>query len=164
MCALYFLISVKHSTQCLIARPLLQKLRDLSVQPHILKWLTYYLSCRNQYVCVRGPSSDLLLVFLKVQSLGLCCSSSTLITSPGSLCLQALCLSVLMTCYSIVPSPRIYSEFLQEDINNFSVWATSNCLNINASKCKCMIISKRSQPTLPNSLLLVSVLTLRCLA
>ena len=38
-------------------RPLLQKLKNINVHLHILRWITNYLSNRNQYVCVNGSSS-----------------------------------------------------------------------------------------------------------
>ena len=44
-------------------RPLLQKLKDLKVHSHILKWLTHYLSFRHQYVCVNSSLSDILPVY-----------------------------------------------------------------------------------------------------
>ena len=39
-------------------RLLLQKLKDVNVHPHILKWIMHYLFKRSQYVCVSGSSSE----------------------------------------------------------------------------------------------------------
>ena len=42
--------------------PLLQKLKDIGLEQHILQWLTSYLSDRQQHVVVDGATSNASLV------------------------------------------------------------------------------------------------------
>ena len=62
ICAVFF--DFRKAFDTVSHRPLLQKLmiKDLNVHPHILRWLTHYLSFRRQYVCVNN-SSDILPVY-----------------------------------------------------------------------------------------------------
>ena len=61
-CVFFFMITARLLTQFPMYRPLLQKLKNINVNPHILRWITHYLSNRRQYVCVNGSSSDVLPV------------------------------------------------------------------------------------------------------
>ena len=158
VCAVFF--DFRKAFDTVPHRPLLHKLHDLSNQPHVLKWLTCYLSSRSQYVCVRGSSSDLLPVTSGVPQgsvLGPLLfiiyidSITTVPLSAGSLSLYA----DDMLLYHPITSMTDF-DLLQEDINNLSAWSANNYLNFNASKCKFMIISRRSHPTLPISPLLIS--------
>ena len=157
VCAVFF--DFRKAFDTVPHRPLLHKLHDLSVQPHVLKWLTCYLSSRSQYVCVRGSSSDLLPVTSGVPQgsvLGPLLfiiyidSITTVPLSAGSLSLYA----DDMLLYRPITSMTDF-DLLQKDINNLSAWSANNYLNFDASKCKFMIISRRSHPTLPISPLLI---------
>ena len=60
ICAVFF--DYRKAFDSVPHRLLLRKLRDLKVNFYILKWITVYLTNREQYVCVDGSSSDVLPV------------------------------------------------------------------------------------------------------
>ena len=45
---------------------------------------------------------------------------------------------------------------LQFDVDSLCVWTDEHCLNLNTVKCKYMVISRKRQPTLPSSLIVVN--------
>ena len=141
-------------------RPLLQKLKDLNVHSYILKWLTNYLSFRYQYVCVDSYSSDVLPVYSGVPQgsvLGpllfiVYVNDITMIPlSDGTISLYAD--DILL--YRPIYTHNDY-HLLQGDVNNICTWADINNLKFNSTKCKYMIISRKKQPTIPVSPLLIN--------
>jgi len=155
--ALYFLTktfdTVPHG-------PLLQKLKNLNVHPHILRWLTHYLSFRCQYVCVNNSSSDILLVYSGVSQgcvLGpllfiVYVNNITMIPlSDGTMSLYA----DDIVLYRPIYTPADYHQ-LQGDVNNLCTWTDGNNLKFNVTKCKYMIISRKKQPITPNSPLFIN--------
>ena len=141
-------------------RPLLQKLKDLNVHSHILKWLTHYLSFRHQYVCVNSSSSDILPVYSRVPQgsvLGpllfiVYVNDITMIPlSDGTMSLYAD--DILL--YRPIYTSADYHD-LQGDVNNLCAWTDGNNLKFNATKCKYMILSRKKQPIIPNSPLLIN--------
>jgi len=134
-------------------RPLLQKLKNINVHPHILRWITNYLSNRNQYVCVNGSSSDVLPVISGVPQgsvLGpllfiFYINDITMVPlSDGTMSLFADDLMLYRPIYSATDY-----HLLQMDIDKLSVWSDNNLLKFNGRKCKYMTISRRKQPSLP---------------
>ena len=134
-------------------RPLLQKLKNCNVHPHILRWITHYLCKRSQYVCVNGSSSGVLPVTSGVPQgsvLGpflfiFYIDDITMVPlSDGTMSLYADDLVL----YRPIHSATDY-HLLQIDIDNICVWSDDNLLKFNGRKCKYMIITRRKQPSLP---------------
>ena len=133
-------------------RPLLQKLKNCNVQPHILRWITHYLCKRSQYVCVNRSSSGVLPVTSGVPQgsvLGpflfiFYIDDITMVPlSDGTMSIYADDLVL----YRPIHSATDY-HLLQIDIDNVCVWSDDNHLKFNGRKCKYMIITRRKQPSL----------------
>ena len=56
--------------------------------------------------------------------------------------------------YKVIQSPLDYQS-IQDDINTICLWIEDNNLKLNASKCCYVLFSKKSQPCLPNTQLLI---------
>ena len=139
---------------------LLQKLKDLNVHSHILRWLTHYLSFRHQYVCVNSSSSDILSVYsgvLQGSVLGpllfiIYVNDITMI--PLSDRTMSLYADQILLYRPIYTSADYHD--LQGDVNNRCTWTDGNNLKFNAIKCKYMIISRKKQPIIYLTLPLLS--------
>ena len=134
-------------------RPLLQKLKNCNVHPHIIRWITHYLCKRSQYVCVNGSSSGVLPVTSGVpqgsvlgpfQFIFYIDDITMVPLSDGTMSLYADDLVL----YRPIHSATDY-HLLQIDIDNICVWSDDNLLKFNGRKCKYMIITRRKQPSLP---------------
>ena len=134
--------------------PLLQKLRDISLNQHILQWIASYLSNRQQYVVVGGASSESTPVLSEVSQgsvLGpllfliyINHVSSLNITDGSKITMYAD--DILL--FKSIDHPDAYSD-LQRDINTIHE-CTSTChLTLNPSEYKCIVVSKRRQPHRP---------------
>ena len=133
--------------------PLLQHLKDIRLNSHILRWISSYLWCIKQYVVVEGASSSttsvpsgvpqgsvlgplLFLTYINcVADLGF---------SDGPMYADDILLWKPIKCSSDYVS-------LQADIDNISNCIRILYLSLNSSKCKYIIASRKRQPTLPSS-------------
>ena len=150
ICAVFFDFSKAFDT--VPHRPPLQKLKDLNVHSHILKWLTHYLSFRHQYICVNSSSSDILPVYSGVPQgsvLGpllfiVFVNNITMIPlSDGTMSLYA---DDILLYHPIYTSADYHD--LQGDVNNLCSWTDGNNLKFNATKCKYMIMNlERNSPS-----------------
>ena len=131
-------------------RPLLQKLKNWvynahSVHPHTLRLITHYLCQRSQCVCGNSSSSGVLPVINEVPQ-GLCWTILVYFyindTTMVPLSDDGVCHSMLI---SALPP---YSH-------NLCVWKmilTTSVYGLMITFwCKCMIISRRKQPSLPDT-------------
>ena len=57
--------------------------------------------------------------------------------------------------FKVIQSPLDYQS-IQDDINTICLWTEDNNLKLNASKCCYVLFSKKSQPCLPNTQLLIN--------
>ena len=55
-------------------------------------------------------------------------------------------------------------QALQIDINSLYCWANNNLLTFNAIKCKYMTVSRKKQPTLPSSPIMIKGASLECVS
>ena len=129
----------------------IQKLRDLIVHPHILRWLTHYLSFRQQYVCVNNSASSILPVCSGVPQgsvlgplLFIVYVNDITMTplSDGTMSLYAD--DILL--YRPIYTPTDYHH-LRGDVHNLCTWTDRNSLKFNANKFKYMIIIIQEEVT-----------------
>ena len=139
--------------------PLLQKLKDIGLEQHVLQWLTSYLSDRQQRVVVDGATSNV---------------SPVLSGVPQGSVLGLLLFLVYINCVSLplsegsrismyaddillskpINHPDNYDD-LQRDIDAIQE-CISNChLTLNPSKSKYLIACRRRQPHLPPTRLFI---------
>ena len=60
-----------------------------------------------------------------------------------------------MAVPAVVAPTALYYD-LQVDVNNLCAWTDGNNMKFNATKCKYMIISRKKQPIIPNSPLVIN--------
>ena len=141
-------------------RPLLNKLKSLDVSCHILRWVADYLTSRSQCVVVEGDNSDvtqvlsgvpqgsvlgplLFLIYIdEISSIPLSSGSSRVIYADD------VCI------YRPISSCSDF-RYVQEDVETVEEWSAENFLNLNPSKCKYMLISRKRIPNVPDVPLLL---------
>ena len=150
VCAVFFDLSKAFDS--VPHKPLLDSLSSLSLPPHLLLWFHSYLCNRTQQVIVNGSSSSRspavsgvpqgsifgpLLFILYINDLSFLPFSS-----------------VNLTLYAddILLSHTISSPFcmhsVQSNINLITSWLSTHLLNVNASKTKYMIVTRKPSPFL----------------
>ena len=127
---------------------------------HILKRIASYLCKRTQYVCVGGATSQQQPVISGV---------------PQGSVLGPLLFNFYINDFSLVPltagTMSLYADdvmlyrlirsqidflALQVNVDQLCVWTDENCLNFNTVKYKYMVISRKRQPTLPSSPIVIN--------
>ena len=116
---------------------LLTKLHKCGISGKLLKWLHAYLTDRSQCVCINNQLSDLLpvtsgvpqgsilgplLFAIYINDLPACIGSSR----PLLFADDTKCFKTISRCSDI--------SSLQQDLNQLSIWSTTNCLLFNESK------------------------------
>ena len=141
-------------------RSLMNKLTDLNINPHALKWLGDYLSQRSQYVVVNGESSTSTQVISGVPQGSVLGPLLFLIYINGVTeiplndgCMLLYADDILL--YRQIQSSSDYQLF-QQDIDAMESWFSQNNLELNASKCKYMVISRKCQHHQPMNQLTIS--------
>ena len=136
--------------------PLLQHLKDIGLNSHILQWISSYLCCRKKYVVVEGTSSSTTSVPSGVPQ-GSVLGPLLFLTYINCVADLGFSDGTLISMYAddiLLWKPIKCSNdyvYLQTDINNISTCIKSLYLSLNSSKCKYIIASRKRQPTLPSS-------------
>ena len=128
-------------------RMLINKLEHLNLHPLILNWISSYLSLRNQCVVVNGASSDFVQVISGVPQgsvlgpllFSIYIDSVTSLNLSSNLVLYADDILLYMPIVNDTDCAA-----LQSDIDKILNWTTANLMSFNSSKCKHMIISRKS--------------------
>ena len=141
-------------------RPLLEKLENIGFNNHILRWITDYLTSRSQTVVVNGESSQSAPVLSGVPQgsvLGpllflIYINDLTDINIEDGAKITLYADDVLL--FRIINSPEDFVA-LQEDIDKIGSWSCANFLTLNRTKCKYMIVSRKTNLSTPSSPLLL---------
>ena len=127
--------------------PLLDKLRDLDLDPYLVRWLGNYLQDRRQNVVVGG--------ILSVQSLVLSGVPQGSVLGPLLFLLYINDVASVVTCGNFMSlfaddivlfrelSSLLDCVQVQLLLDNVSSWFANNHMSFNVSKCKYMVISRR---------------------
>ena len=147
-------------------RPLLNKLKSLDMSSHVLRWVADYLTSRSQCVVVEGDRSDVakflsgvpqgsilgpLLFLIYIDEI------SSVSLSPGS---RRVIYADDVCIYRPISSNRNF-RYVQDDIEVVDEWSTENYLNLNPSKCKYMLISRKRTQSMPDEPLILGDLPLQ---
>ena len=141
-------------------RPLLEKLENIGFNNHILRWITDYLTSRSQTVVVNGESSQSAPVLSGVPQgsvLGpllflIYINDLTDINIEDGAKITLYADDVLL--FRIINSPEDFVA-LQEDIDKIGSWSCANFLTLNRTKCKYIIVSRKTNLSTPSSPLLL---------
>ena len=147
ICAIFF--DLRKTFDSVPHQPLLEKLCSYNLDPHILSWISSYLTGRKQHVVVDGESSpdthvlsgvpqgSVLLFLIYIDDISL------INLSEGSM-LNLFADDMLL--YKPINSTSDFHH-LQLDIEQISDWVSGNNLTLNPIKCKSMVISiKKEEP------------------
>lgn len=142
-------------------RPLLQKLKDIDLDQHILQWIASYLLNRQQYVVVNGASSSTTPVLSGVPQ-GSVLGPLLFITylnhvpmlrlSDGSK-LSMYADDILL--YKPINGPKDYCR-LQSDLDAIHECISASFLTLNPLKCKYIVCSRKRHPCIPPTGLLLA--------
>ena len=133
-------------------RPLIEKLKGVGLNPHIIAWLSDYLTSRKQRVVVDGSissSTEVLSGVLQGSILGpllflIYIDGITKVKLSNNSRLVLYADDVLI--YSAISDNNDY-QLLQRDINAICDWSTEQYLTLNPQKCKSMTISRKMKPS-----------------
>ena len=158
ICAVFF--DLQKAFDSAPHRPLLQKLGNLHVDPHLYSWIAHYLCERTQCVGVGGATSDICPVVSGVPQGSVLGPLLFLIYIDYISRVSILSGSLTVYAdYLVLYHPVCNSSdfrLLQQDIDNTSSWTSINHLTLNSAKCKYMVISRKRQPPTPTDTLLVN--------
>ena len=140
-------------------RALLDKLKSLQLNDHILKWVCDYLKDRKQRVVVNGEISETLPVISGVPQ-GSVIGPLLFLIYIDDVLRVPLSEGSRLTVYAddmLLYKPISCQEdfaALQNDIDKLEFWTTTNQLQFNTSKCKYMVVSRKRAGILPPPLTL----------
>ena len=151
ICAIFF--DLRKAFDSVPHQPLLEKLCSYNLDPHILSWISSYLTGRKQHVVVDGESSpDTRLVQstsrfrIRPPTISHLYDDISLINLSEGSTLNLFADDMLL--YKPINSTRDFHHW-QLDIEQISDWVSRNNLTLNPIKCKSMVISRKRIPTTP---------------
>ena len=132
--------------------PLLEKLQRIGLDAHLIMWIKNYLTLRMQSVAVDGATSNPMPVLSGVPQ------GSVLGPLLFLICINditTISLSTLSQCILYADDVLLYQPItcsydvraIKFDIEEVEQWADSNHLNLNPTKCKYMVISRKQCAT-----------------
>ena len=136
--------------------PLMSKISSLGLDANINTWLNNYLAKRTQAVVVNGSESSTIPVLSGVPQGSVLGPLLFLIyiddlpTSITDICSKVNLFADDVLLYHVISEEADY-EVLQNAISLIESWSISNFLAFNTSKCKCMVISRKPTPKLPDN-------------
>ena len=140
--------------------PLLQKLYDIGLNPYLLRWIENYLTNREQFTVVNGYSSTSLPVLSGVPQ-GSVLGPLLFIIYINDVLNQILPDSNInlfaddIALYRTINSPDDYVR-LQDDIRSVSCCLGSKYLDLNASKCCYLLLSRKRNHSIPPPILILN--------
>ena len=155
ICAIFF--DIKKAFDTVPHRALLVKLKQLNLNPTLIRWICSYLMGRKQKVVVEGETSEPIHVVSGVPQGSVlgpllfiiyidCINDSVLSVNSKT---SQYADDMLLT--KPVRTTADYAD-LQTDIDSLNRWVTENHLTFNYSKCKYMLISRKRIVTCPPDL------------
>ena len=132
----------------------MERLKQLHLDPFIIAWLGSYLIAHHQSVVVNGTTSQAIPVISGVPQgsvLGPLLFLIYIDTIPTLHLSEGNKLSLYaddILLYKIISSTEDYVH-LQYDIDQVYGWSAANLMTFNASKCKCMLVSRRRNTNNP---------------
>lgn len=128
--------------------PLITKLQNIGLHPHLVMWVKSYLTNRSQRVVLNGSESTTIDVLSGVPQ-GSVLGPLLFLIYINDLCAITLSTGSKVTMYAddlvlhkVVDAETAFIR-LQKDINNIVQWSRSNKVNLNKSKCKVMLFSHK---------------------
>ena len=155
VCAVFF--DLRKAFDTVPHRALLEKLKQLNLNPVLTRWICSYLMGRRQKVVVDGESSGTTSVDSGVPQGSVLGPLLFLIyidgiantnLSPGS---EISLYADDMMLFKVIKSNADYAD-LQNDIDGLNNWVTANYLTFSSSKCKYMLLSRKKNPSHPPAL------------
>lgn len=159
VCAIFF--DFQKAFDSVPHEPLFNKLSTLNLDACLLCWLHDYLCNRLQAVVVDGEESEssnvlsgvpqgsvlgplLFLIYIN--------DVTNVVMHPNSI-VNMFADDVLL--YHTISCPNDYSD-AQHSVTAIEHWSSDNHLQLNALKCKCMIISRKKKPITPQCALILN--------
>ena len=132
--------------------PLLEKLQRIGLDAHLIMWIKNYLTLRMQSVAVDGATSNPMPVLSGVPQGSVLGPLLFLIYIND---ITTISLSTLSQCILYADDVLLYRPItcsydvraIKFDIEEVEQWADSNHLNLNPTKCKYMVISRKQCAT-----------------
>ena len=131
--------------------PLMKKLQDIGLHTNLLAWLFDYLTLRKQQVIVDGATSSQCTIVSGVPQgsvlgpllFSIYINGITEVSISANSYHVLYADDILCYIYRGISQPKEDLHKVQSDINELERWSEEHLLQMNPSKCKYMIISKR---------------------